>query len=142
MGKKLLVKLQRGRLSKVNCKLCILSIGGLLLLSLMLVSLSMAADATEYEASAVDSPPKIVRRMPVTYPSEAKRNKVEGRVVVRCLIGSDGKADKMEIAESEPAGVFDDAALKTLKYWQFRPGILKGALVATWVKIPFNFSLN
>ena len=45
----------------------------------------------------------------------------------------------MEVAESSTAGVFDENAMKSLKYWQFRPGVLKGEMVATWLKIPLSF---
>jgi TonB family protein len=111
----------------------------LLLLSWMFFAVVIAADAAEYEATAVDSPPKLVRQQPINYPPQAKRDKVEGRVVVRCLITAGGKADKMEVVESEPAGVFDESALKSVKYWQFRPGVLKGEMVDTWIKIPLSF---
>jgi len=100
---------------------------------------SIALAASEYSVSDVDSPPKIVRQMPVTFPPQAKKDGITGKVIVRCLISADGKAEKLEIAESEPPGVFDDSALSSLKYWQFRPGIKNGELVSTWVKIPFKF---
>ena len=116
-----------------------LSMGSLLLFLVIWVSM---ASAQEYDASDVDTMPKIIRQMPVSYPAEAKRGGLEGHVVVRVLIGTNGKADKMEVVESEPEGVFDEAALKSLKYWQFRPGILGGELVATWVKIPLSFKLD
>jgi protein TonB len=117
----------------------ILSVGALVLLSLILVS---AIAAQEYDASEVDTMPKIIRQANVTYPTAAKRSNVEGKVVIRVLIGTNGKAEKMEIAESEPEGIFDEAALKSLKYWQFRPGIKNGELVSTWVKIPLSFKLD
>lgn len=117
----------------------ILSLGSLLVFSVMLAS---AATAQEYEATDVDTKPKVIRQMPVTYPSLAKRNGVEGRVVIRVLIGTKGKADKMEVVESEPEGIFDENAMKSLKYWQFRPGIKNGELVSTWVSIPLSFKLD
>jgi protein TonB len=80
--------------------------------------------------------------MPVTYPSLAKKNGVEGRVIVRVLINTKGKTEKMEVVESEPEEVFDEAALKSLIYWQFRPGIKDGQLVPTWVLIPLSFKLD
>lgn len=95
--------------------------------------------SAEYDASDVDSPPKIVRQMPITYPALAKKNGITGKVIVRCLIGVSGKVEKSEVVESEPEGIFDESALSTLKHWQFRPGIKSGELVATWVKIPINY---
>jgi protein TonB len=95
--------------------------------------------STEYDAADVDKPPKIVRSIPIKFPAQAKKDGVTGKVVIRCLIGTNGKADKMEIVESEPAGIFDKSALSTLKYFQFRPGIRQGEMVATWVKVPIKF---
>lgn len=100
---------------------------------------SIGAAAPTYSASEVDSPPRIIRQMPVKYPPMAKREGITGKVVVRCLIGTNGRAEQMQVVESTPKGIFDQSALRTLKYWQFRPGILKGRLVATWVQIPFSF---
>jgi protein TonB len=106
----------------------------------LIVSIAASAMAvTEYDAADVDKPPKVVRQMPVKFPPQARRDGITGKVVVRCLIKTDGKADKMEIVESEPAGVFDESAMATLKYWQFRPGVKSGEMVATWVKVPFKF---
>jgi protein TonB len=106
------------------------------------VVLASGAAAQEYEAKEVDTKPKIIRQMPITYPPLAKRSGVEGRVVVRVLIGTKGKAEKMEVTVSEPEGVFDENAMKSLKYWQFRPGILDGELVSTWVSIPLTFKVD
>ena len=117
-------------------------VDGLLLLVSMLVTFSTAQAQVEYDASEVDSKPKIIRQMPITYPSDAKKAHVEGRVVVNVLIGTNGKASKMEIVESEPEGVFDENALKSVKNWQFRPGIKGGELVPTWVKLPLSFKLD
>jgi len=115
----------------------VLSGAALLIFVFSITAIALAA--SEYSVSDVDSPPKIVRQMPVTFPTQAKKNGITGKVIVRCLVSSDGKAEKLEIIESEPLGIFDDSALSSLKYWQFRPGIKDGELVSTWVKIPFKF---
>jgi TonB family protein len=115
------------------------TLAGVMLLGLTLAVAATTISANEYEASDVDSPPKLVRQMPIKYPSQAKKDGITGKVVVRCLIGADGKTAKMEVVESEPVGIFDDSALSTLKYWQFRPGVKQGEMVATWVKVPIKF---
>lgn len=116
-----------------------LALAGVLLLGLIVTVSTAAMAAAEYEVAEVDKPPKLVRQMPIKFPAKAKRDGITGKVVVRCLIGTNGKADKMEIVNSEPAGIFDESAMSTLKYWQFRPGVKKGEMVATWVKVPFKF---
>jgi len=135
----------RGETSAISKKHPIkgqLSLAGLVALLFVFCMAAAAPAATEYDASDVDTKPKVIRQMKVTYPAQAKQNNVEGRVVVRVLIDTKGKAEKMEVVESEPEGVFDENALKSLIYWQFRPGILNGKLVATWVKIPLTFTLD
>ena len=116
-----------------------LALSVVLLIGLIFTVGATVKAATEYDAADVDKPPKVVRQVPIKFPAQAKRDGITGRVVIRCLIGTDGKADKMEIVESEPVGIFDESALSTLKYWQFRPGIKQGEMVATWVKVPFKF---
>ena len=116
-----------------------LALAGVLLIGLIFTAVATAMAAAEYDAADVDKPPKVVRQMPIKFPADAKRNGITGKVVVRCLIGTNGKADKMEIVDSEPAGIFDESAMSTLKYWEFRPGIKEGEMVATWVKVPFKF---
>ncbi len=96
----------------------------------------------EFELSEVDSHPKVVRKAPPVYPFAAKRKGIRGRVMIRCLIAIDGKARKFEIIESIPEGVFDDASISAVQKWRFKPGILGGEPVPTWVRIPFKFSLN
>jgi protein TonB len=133
------LKLRSSIFAEGNRTSRILAMGVLLVLSVVLAS---AAMAQEYEAADVDTKPKVIRQMPINYPTLAKRNGVEGRVVVRVLIGKKGKAEKMEVVQSEPEGIFDENAMKSLKYWQFRPGILNGELVPTWVSIPLSFKLD
>ncbi len=139
MVRKHLNKLRFGRSARADRVFRIFATVGLLLLSIMWGSVAVAQ---EYEVSEIDTPPKVIKSNPVTYPTLAKRSEIEGKVVVRVLIGVKGKADKMEVVESEPKGMFDEAALKSLKYWKFRPGLLGGELVATWVKIPLSFKLD
>jgi len=114
----------------------------LVAVSILVLIFTVATTAmaeSEYDASDVDKLPKIVRSTPIKYPSQAKKDGITGMVMIRCLIGTDGKVSKMEVVESKPAGVFDESALSTIKYWQFRPGIRKGEMVATWVKVPIKF---
>jgi protein TonB len=96
----------------------------------------------EFELSEVDSPPQAIRKAPAVYPFSAKRQGLTGKVMIRCLVNVDGTASKHQIVESEPKGVFDEAALEALEKWRFKPGVLGGERVSTWVRVPFVFELN
>jgi protein TonB len=95
-----------------------------------------------FELGEVDSPPQIVRKFNPVYPFGAKRQGITGRVLIRCLIGTDGKADKFKVLRSEPDSVFDEAAINAVTKWRFKPGILNGDAVPTWVRIPITFELD
>ena len=96
----------------------------------------------EFELTEVDTPPRVTRKAPPIYPFGAKRKGINGQVMIRCLVGIDGKPSKLKIIQSVPKGVFDDAGLSAVQKWRFKPGILGGESVPTWVRIPFKFSLN
>ena len=96
----------------------------------------------EFELSDVDTPPRVIRKAPAVFPFAAKRQGLHGRVVVRCLISIKGDPGKFQIVRSEPEGVFDEAALQAVEKWRFKPGILAGEPVPTWVRIPFKFELE
>ena len=96
----------------------------------------------EFELSEVDSPPKPARKVPAIYPFGAKRQGIQGKVLVRCLVGIDGVTRKHKILDSQPEGVFDEAALNALEKWVFKPGFLGGEPVPTWIRVPFVFELK
>ena len=96
----------------------------------------------EFELSEVDTPPRAVRKAPAIYPFGARRKGIHGHVMLRCLVGIDGKGRKFKVIKSVPEGEFDDAALAAVQKWRFKPGILAGEPVPTWVRIPFAFSLD
>ena len=96
----------------------------------------------EFELTEVDTPPRVTRKAPPIYPFNAKKNGTNGYVMIRCLVGIDGIPSKLRILESKPKGVFDDAGLEAVRKWRFKPGVLGGEPVPTWVRIPFKFALN
>lgn len=96
----------------------------------------------EFELSEVDTPPRVTRKAPAMYPFGAKRTGIRGKVIIRCLVGIDGIARKHKVVLSEPEGVFDEASLQALKRWRFKPGILAGEPVPTWVRVPYIFELD
>ncbi|MFH1914321.1 MAG: TonB family protein [Pseudomonadota bacterium] len=90
----------------------------------------------------VDDLPQVVRSVSPEYPFVAKRNRVEGEVVVRMLVDSEGRPQKLSIHSSTPAGVFDETALGAAERWRFKPGRYRGNAVDTWVLLPFAFELT
>ena len=57
-------------------------------------------------------------RIPPIYPKEAAEQCIEGYVVLRYGVGEDGFATNIEVIESEPPGIFEEASLKNLARWR------------------------
>lgn len=95
----------------------------------------------EFDISEVDTPPKVLRRIPPAYPFSAKRRRITGKVVVRFLVDVEGKVDNVKVLEAAPKGVFEDSVLSAINKWRFSPGVLEGKPVATWVTAPFEFTM-
>jgi periplasmic protein TonB len=79
---------------------------------------------------------------PPVYPPVSKRMGEQGRVVVRVLIGADGRAQRAELRDSSGFDRLDQAALKTVLGWRYVPGKRGGVPEDMWFNVPINFVLE
>lgn len=89
---------------------------------------------------AGDSAPVPVHRPNPEYPSRALRRRLSGAVVVRAMVGIDGRPRQIEIARSSSHRALDQAALRAVRQWRFQPAMRAGQPVEQAVHIPFDFS--
>lgn len=66
----------------------------------------------------------------------------EGRVVLRVLVSADGRAEQVELAKSSGYDRLDQAAIKAVRNWRFKPGTKNGEPQSMWFNQPINFQLN
>ena len=76
---------------------------------------------------------------PPPYPPQALRQGVDGTVVLLIDVGADGKPTRVQVQHSQPAGVFDTAAVEAAKRWTFEPKWTNGQTVASRVQVPVRF---
>lgn len=74
------------------------------------------------------------------YPSRAIEDELEGTVIVRALINTDGRVDSLEVVQKLGMGCDESAAI-TVQYTDFIPAKIKGRTVKAWVDIPVTFKL-
>lgn len=86
--------------------------------------------ATLAGCAAGGRPPQLEGGADLVYPAEARAAGVEGRVVVRYDITSDGRVVNAAVVSAAPSGVFEDAALAAVRSWRFRPAVARGEAVA------------
>jgi len=82
---------------------------------------------------------KVVRPL---YPMVAVRNDIEGRVLVAFRVDEQGSVSHAAVLESEPDKIFDGAALKAIRQFQFEPPKIDGQPAITSGTLMFAFRLD
>ncbi|MCX8113047.1 MAG: energy transducer TonB [Bacteroidia bacterium] len=77
----------------------------------------------------------------IGYPPLAKEAGIQGKVIVRVLVGKTGKYEKHIVLRS-PHKLLTEAVEKELPNLEFSPGIQAGKPIKVWVTIPFDFQLR
>ncbi len=79
-----------------------------------------------------------------TYPPQALADKVSGKVMLKVYVQPDGSVGEVIVEKSEPAGVFDAAAIEAAKSWRFSPAARTstGEPAAGWVLVPVQFEAD
>jgi protein TonB len=90
----------------------------------------------------VEELPMVVKRVVPEYPRFAKEAGVEGLVMVKVLVGKDGRVLDARLVEKFQVPMLNAAALEAARQWVFTPGLVTGRPVACWTAIPFRFRLH
>jgi periplasmic protein TonB len=89
------------------------------------------------------TPPQVVRRVDTKYTDAARRAKVQGTVVVECVVNTDGTVGSVRVVRSlDTVYGLDEEALKAAKQWRFTPGTRMGVPVPVLISLEMTFSLR
>ena len=77
---------------------------------------------------------------PVAYPPEARMNHVQGTVVLRATISTEGKIADLHVLSGPPE--LQAAAMEAVRSWRYRPYLLNGNPVEVETEINVVFSLS
>jgi TonB family protein len=89
-------------------------------------------------ANNVDSRAVPINRVRPNYTEDARRNRVEGTVRLRALVGADGSASDVRILYHLPDGL-DEEAILAVKQLRFKPGMKDNQAVTSWVTMEVDF---
>ncbi len=82
-------------------------------------------------AVSSNRPTQLVSGSAAAYPADARAQGIEGLVVVRYDVSVDGRVINARVVRADPADVFDDAALSSVRSWRFNPALVDGVPRAT-----------
>ncbi|MDD2596183.1 MAG: TonB family protein [Candidatus Cloacimonetes bacterium] len=90
---------------------------------------------------AYDDAPVMIGSMNPVYPEFARRNKIQGTVVLEVEVLKDGSVRNINVRRSVPGGL-DEAAIEAVRKVRFQPGKSSGQPVDVLLIIPVEFKLN
>jgi protein TonB len=100
------------------------------------------ATVSKARASEPDYIARYLHNPPPSYPSQARRMGIEGRVVLQVEILQNGNAGRIEIRRSSGHELLDQAAIKAVGGWRFDPARIAGAPITAWADVPISFRLT
>lgn len=89
---------------------------------------------------AVEAPVLLIRVSP-GYPETARRAGLQGRVVLRAVIGLDGGVEDVRVA-SATSPLFEDSAREAVRRWKYRPARAGGEPVRVYLTVTVDFRLR
>lgn len=98
-------------------------------------------DETPVHFVPYDDPPVVIGSISPVYPEFARRNKVQGTVVLEVEVLKDGSVRDIRVRRSVPGGL-DEAAIEAVRKVKFQPGKSSGQVVDVLLIIPVEFKLN
>ena len=87
--------------------------------------------------------PRVLREVKPQYTSDAMRAKVQGTVLLECVVQKDGSVGDVQVIRSlDSTFGLDGEAIKAAKQWRFAPGTRMGEPVPVLITIELTFTLR
>ncbi|MCH9647478.1 MAG: energy transducer TonB [Deltaproteobacteria bacterium] len=85
-------------------------------------------------------PPRAIFKDPPQYTEEARKEGVEGLVILQAVIDKAGEVREVKILKSL-SNSLDEAAVDAIRQWRFEPATLDGVAVDVYYNLTINFTL-
>ena len=87
--------------------------------------------------------PRVLREVKPQYTADAMRAKVQGTVLLECIVQEDGSVGPVKVVRSlDPIFGLDQEAIKAARNWRFTPGMRQGQPVPVIITIELSFTLR
>jgi TonB family protein len=84
---------------------------------------------------------KLLQQAKPVYPASAQAAGIQGTVLLRAVIGTDGRIMGLTVSSS-PDPTLSDAAMESARQWRYQPTLLNGEPVEVLTTISVNFRLD
>jgi protein TonB len=78
----------------------------------------------------------------VIYPAEAQNVNLQGKVIIKFAVKSNGSVDRIEVLRGIDPSLDNEAIRVVKKLPKFKPGRQNGVAVPVWFMLPVTFRLE
>jgi TonB family protein len=96
-------------------------------------------DMPEADSLYIIQKPVLITNTKLMYPEEALSKNIEGKVIVRFLIGKDGAVSRIQITSSSGNSILDSASEEYVRNLKFLPAEANGKPRNSWMSMRFEF---
>ncbi|HET9409231.1 MAG TPA: energy transducer TonB [Candidatus Sulfotelmatobacter sp.] len=82
----------------------------------------------------------LIHKVQPVYPIEARRNGIQGTVVLRAVINTEGRIESLSVISGPKE--LTQAAIGAVQQWRYRPYLLAGKPVVADTQVQVNFQLK
>jgi TonB family protein len=93
-----------------------------------------------YTGRDVDVKARLLKRPEPPYTSDARKNRVEGTVILKVVMSKTGRVENIKVIVGLPHGLTEQA-IKAARQITFVPAMKYGKPVSMWMQLEYNFSL-
>jgi TonB family protein len=93
-----------------------------------------------YRPGSGIEPPRLLREVKPNYTEAARREAVEGDVLLEVIVLADGSVGEVRVVRGLGFGL-DERALRAMRQWRFRPAERRGVPVSVLVEVAMSFRL-
>lgn len=87
--------------------------------------------------------PRLISKPAPHYPPDAMRARIQGRVVLACVVNTEGMCEDIRVTQSlDTVYGLDAEAIYTAQQWRFTPGTVNGKPVRVRIVIELEFNLR
>ena len=94
-----------------------------------------------YQPGAGIDPPTLVKEVRPLYTDEARRQRIQGDVILEIVVRSDGSVGSIRVRRSLGGGL-DQRAIEAVRQWRFNPARRHGTPVDVAVEVAVEFKLR
>jgi TonB family protein len=108
---------------------------------------SAAVNKAKRKAEALAKPQAVrddmvVKSVTPEYPSKAQRRQIEGYVDLHFTTNEAGEVVDVSVAKAEPPDMFEEAAIRALKKWKFKPLMIDGEASSQRLALRMRFAMQ